>query len=97
MRSVRTCSSYTARISVILLPFAGLPWLIGLAAHALRRRDWATPAALALVTLTVGGVNATSLILVMFGPLLWFLHTTLRHHQRSPSARHSRRGCGSRS
>jgi arabinofuranan 3-O-arabinosyltransferase len=67
---------YAARISVILLPFAGLPWLIGLAARALRRRDWATPAVFALVTLTVGGVNATSLILVMFGPLLWFLHAT---------------------
>jgi arabinofuranan 3-O-arabinosyltransferase len=67
---------YAARISVILLPFAGLPWLIGLAARALRRRDWATPAAFALVTLTVGGVNATSLILVMFGPLLWFVYAT---------------------
>lgn len=67
---------YAARISVILLPFAGLPWLIGLAARALRRRDWATPAIFALVTLTVGGVNATSLILVMFGPLLWFVHAT---------------------
>ena len=67
---------YAARISVILLPFAGLPWLIGLAARALRRRDWATPAVFALVTLTVGGVNATSLVLVMFGPILWFLHAT---------------------
>ncbi len=67
---------YAARISVILLPFAGLPWLIGLAARALRRRDWATPAIFALVTLTVGGVNATSLILVMFGPVLWFVHAT---------------------
>lgn len=67
---------YAARISVILLPFAGLPWLIGLAARALRRRDWATPAVFALVTLTVGGVNATSLILVMFGPLLWFVYAT---------------------
>lgn len=67
---------YAARISVILLPFAGLPWLIGLAARALRRRDWATPAIFALVTLTVGGVNATSLVLVMFGPILWFVHAT---------------------
>ena len=65
---------YGARISVILLPFAGLPWLIGLAARALRRDDWATPAWFALVTLTVGGVNATSLLLVMLGPLLWFVH-----------------------
>lgn len=67
---------YAARISVILLPFAGLPWLVGLAARALRRRDWSTPAVFALVTLTVGGVNATSLILVMVGPLLWMAHAT---------------------
>ncbi len=63
---------YAARISVILLPFAGLPWLIGLAARSLRRNDWRTPAVFALVTLTVGGVNATSLLLVMVGPMLWF-------------------------
>ena len=67
---------YGARISVILLPFAGLPWLIGLSARALRRRDWATPAIFALVTLTVGGVNATSLLLVMIGPLMWFVYAT---------------------
>ena len=67
---------YGARISVILLPFAGLPWLIGLAARALRRDDWRTPAIFALVTLTVGGVNATSLLLVMVAPMVWFLHAT---------------------
>jgi arabinofuranan 3-O-arabinosyltransferase len=68
---------YAARLSVILLPFAGLPWLVGLAARSLRRDDWRTPAWFALVTLTVGGVNATSLLLVMVGPLLWFLYAVL--------------------
>ncbi len=67
---------YGARISVILLPFAGLPWLIGLAARSLRRDDWRNPALFALVTLTVGGVNATSLLLVMGAPMLWFVHAT---------------------
>ncbi len=67
---------YAARISVILLPFAGLPWLIGLADRSLRRQDWKAPAIFALVTLTVGGVNATSLLLVMVGPMLWFVHAT---------------------
>ncbi|MHB1139656.1 MAG: alpha-(1-_3)-arabinofuranosyltransferase domain-containing protein, partial [Microthrixaceae bacterium] len=67
---------YAARISVILLPFAGLPWLIGLSARALRRQDWRTPAVFALVTLTVGGVNATSLLLVMVAPMLWFVYAT---------------------
>lgn len=67
---------YAARISVILLPFAGLPWLIGLSARSLRRQNWRDPAIFALVALTVGGVNATSLVLVMLGPLLWFVHAT---------------------
>ena len=68
--------NYGARISVILLPFAGLPWLIGLAARSLRRSDWRTPALFALVTLTVGGVNATSLLLVMVAPMMWFVYAT---------------------
>ena len=68
---------YAARISVILLPFVGLPWLIGLAARSLRRDDWRSPAVFALVTLTVGGVNATSLLLVMVAPMLWFPYAVL--------------------
>lgn len=65
---------YGARISVILLPFAGLPWLVALASRSVRSGGWRWPAAFALVTLTVGGVNATSLLLVMAAPLLWMLH-----------------------
>ncbi|UDY36471.1 alpha-(1-_3)-arabinofuranosyltransferase domain-containing protein [Dermatobacter hominis] len=67
---------YGARISVILLPFAGLPWLVGLAARSIRTGGWRAPAAFALVTLTVGGVNATSLLLVMVAPVLWMAHAT---------------------
>ncbi len=67
---------YASRISVILLPFAGLPWLVGLAARSVRRGGWRSPAAFALVTLTVGGVNATSLLLVMVAPILWMAHAT---------------------
>ena len=67
---------YGARISVILLPFAGLPWLVALAARSVRRGGWRDPALFALVTLTVGGVNATSLLLVMVAPLLWMAHAT---------------------
>ena len=76
---------YAARISVILLPFAGLPWLIGLAARSLRRGGWQAPAVFALVTLTVGGVNATSLVLVMVGPILWFVHATFVVREVSPA------------
>ncbi len=67
---------YEARISVILLPFAGLPWLIGLASRSIRTGGWRSPALFALLTVTVGGVNATSLALVMIAPILWMVHAT---------------------
>lgn len=63
-----------ARLSVILLPYAGLPWLIGLTVLALRRRRWREPALFALVVASIGSVNATSLVLVGMGPILWILH-----------------------
>ena len=46
---------YSARISVILLPWAALPWLVALADRALRRGGWRHPALFALVVLAVGG------------------------------------------
>jgi len=66
-----------ARLSVILLPFAGLPWLIGLTVGALRHKRWREPAWFALVVATIGSVNATSLILCGVGPLLWVAHEVL--------------------
>ena len=63
-----------ARLSVILLPYAGLPWLIGLTVLSLRRRRWREPALFALVVATIGSVNATALILCGVGPLLWIAH-----------------------
>ncbi len=63
-----------ARLSVILLPYAGLPWMIGLTVVSLRRQRWREPALFALVVATVGSVNATALILAGVGPLLWILH-----------------------
>jgi arabinofuranan 3-O-arabinosyltransferase len=66
-----------ARLSVILLPYAGLPWLIGLTVLALRRQRWREPALFALVVATIGSVNATALILSGFGPVLWIAHEVL--------------------
>ena len=65
--------AYAARLSVILLPWAALPWLVALTVRALRRGGWRHPALFALVVLTVGAINATSLILVGLGPLLWVI------------------------
>jgi arabinofuranan 3-O-arabinosyltransferase len=65
---------YSARISVILLPWAALPWLLGLTIKALRHGGWLYPALFALVIQTVGGINATALILIGLAPLLWIVH-----------------------
>ena len=68
---------YSARISAVLLPWAGLPWMIGLTVLAVRHGGWRYPARFALVVLTVGSVNATSLLLVGLAPVLWLVHVTL--------------------
>lgn len=65
--------SYLARLSVILMPWAALPWLIMLAGIAVRESRWRAPARFALVIALVGSVNATSLVLVGIGPVLWVL------------------------
>ena len=68
---------YSARISAVLLPWAGLPWMIGLTVLAVRPGGWRHPARFALVVLTVGSVNATSLLLVGLAPVLWLFHVTV--------------------
>jgi len=62
---------YAARISVILLPWAGLPWMLAFVIRALRRGGWRYPALFALTVQLVGGVNATSLVFAGLAPLLW--------------------------
>ena len=66
--------SYAARISVILLPWAALPWLLALTMRAVRRGGWRDPAWFAFVVLVVGGINATALLLVGLGPLAWLVY-----------------------
>ncbi|MDG2427176.1 MAG: alpha-(1-_3)-arabinofuranosyltransferase family protein [Acidimicrobiales bacterium] len=65
--------NYVDRHSVILLPWAGLPWMIGLTVRAVRTGGWRHPAAFGLVTMTIGGVNASSLLLVGLGPAVWLI------------------------
>lgn len=66
---------YAARISVLLMPWAALPWMIGLVRKALRDGGWRYPAIFALVVQVVGGVNATALIFAGVGPVLWILYS----------------------
>ena len=65
---------YSGRISVILLPWAGLPWMIAFAALALRLGGWRYPARFALVIALVSGINASSELYVVLGPCLWLVY-----------------------
>ena len=59
---------YSGRISVILLPYCALPWLIALTVRALERPGWRCPALFALVGAAASGINASSILYVMVGP-----------------------------
>ncbi len=65
--------AFTARLSVLLLSWAALPWLVGLTIRAARRGGWRDPILFAFVVLVVGGTNASTLILVGLGPVLWLV------------------------
>ena len=66
---------YAARISVILLPWAGLPWLLGIVIRGLRRGGWWHAAWFALAIQFIGGVNATALVFVGLAPAIWIVHS----------------------
>ena len=75
---------YGTRTSVLLLPWAGLPWLVGLTQRALRTGSWRHPASFALVVTAVGGVNATALVLAGLGPLSWVAFAVWVHRDVTP-------------
>ncbi|MFK7919512.1 MAG: alpha-(1-_3)-arabinofuranosyltransferase family protein [Ilumatobacter sp.] len=66
---------YISRTSVLLLPWAGLGWIVAFTVLATRRSGWRYPAAIALVVFTVGAVNATALAMVIPAPALWLIHS----------------------
>ena len=68
---------YAARISVILLPWAGLPFMLAFTIVALRRGGWREPALFAIVVALVSGINASSIIYVAVAPILWLLYAVV--------------------
>lgn len=68
--------AYVSRTSVMLLPWAGLGWIVGLTVMASRTQRWREPAMLALVIMTVAGVNATAILMIAPAPILWLIHAT---------------------
>ncbi len=67
---------YVNRTSVLLAPWAALGWMTVCTVLAARRGGWRWPALFALVVVTVGGINATALVLCGLGPALWLAHAT---------------------
>ena len=66
--------SYIDRISAILMPWAGAGWMVVCTILAARRGGWRYPALFALIVALVGGVNATSILLIGIGPALWLVY-----------------------
>ncbi len=64
---------YVSRTSAMLLPWAGLGWIVGLTVGAATATRWRHAALAALVVLTVGAVNATALMMIVPAPLLWLV------------------------
>jgi hypothetical protein len=68
---------YAGRISVILLPWAGLPFMLAFTILAVRRGGWRMPALFALVLAAVSGINATAIIYVGIAPILWIVYAVV--------------------
>jgi arabinofuranan 3-O-arabinosyltransferase len=68
---------YSGRISVILLPWAGLPWMVAFVIQAVRRGGWRFPALFGLVVALVSGINASSILYVGIAPALWLPYAVI--------------------
>ena len=76
--------SLMGRLSGVLLPFAGLPWLLALTIQSVRHRGWRHPALFALAVATFGSVNLTALALVGVAPSLWLVYAALVEREHPP-------------
>jgi arabinofuranan 3-O-arabinosyltransferase len=73
---------YASRLSVILMPWAGLGWMVAFTVRSLRDGGWKWPARFAVVVALVGGVNATSLLLAGIAPVLYVVHSVVTRQTR---------------
>jgi arabinofuranan 3-O-arabinosyltransferase len=62
---------FSSHQSVLLPPWAGMPWMIAFAVLALRRGGWQYPALLAITVQLTGAVNASTLAFALLAPALW--------------------------
>lgn len=69
--------THITRLSGVLLPFTGLPWMLALTVLSVRYRNWRYPALFALVVTTIGSINLTALVLAGIAPLLWVVYVVV--------------------
>ncbi|HTZ10011.1 MAG TPA: alpha-(1-_3)-arabinofuranosyltransferase family protein, partial [Acidimicrobiales bacterium] len=62
------------RMGVLILPWAGLGWMIAFVVRGVRQGGWRYPALFALVWLTVSGNNASGPAYAVVAPLLWMAY-----------------------
>lgn len=72
---------YAAKHSVVALPWSGLPWLVAFTIRAVRHGGWRDAALFAITVQLIGGVNATSLVLVLVAVLAWFPFAVWVHRE----------------
>ncbi len=72
---------YIQQTSAILLPWAGLGWLVAFAVLAAREGRWRYPALFGLIVALVGATNATSLIYAGIAPVAWLLYAVAVLHE----------------
>ena len=84
---------YVSRTSSMLLPWAGLGWIVGLTVGAATRTRWRDAALCALVIGSIGAVNATALLMVAPAPVLWLV--VARPNGQSPRSGRRPQRCGS--
>ncbi len=67
---------FASRLSVLLLAWSVLPWILALTIRALRSGDWRAPAGIALLVQVGGSITLTAIVLVGIAPVLWILYAT---------------------
>ena len=78
--------AYQSRTSVLLLPWAGLGWICFITLLGIDKRGWRYPALIALIVFSVGGINATALIMIAPAPALFIVNAVFEHRHRFKSA-----------
>lgn len=64
---------YISRTSALLLPWALLPWIVGLTLKIIREPKLRYFAVFGLIIMSSGGLNATALLMIAPAPVIWLI------------------------